>query len=159
MANESAVEGYVAPTVEQLGRVDLFVNNAGVERPRVPMVEVSTADSDRVTAVNARGVFLGLRAVMREMLRQGEGGAIRDDGIARRGTGGGPLQPLHRREARRGRAYPGRLVGGAPHGIRVNAAAPGHIDTRMARALAASLSDEVSYVSGATYLIDAGLNA
>jgi NAD(P)-dependent dehydrogenase (short-subunit alcohol dehydrogenase family) len=83
---------------------------------------------------------------------------------------------------------------GAPHGIRVNGVAPGHIDTRMARALTAQidpddpdgvfertsariplgrygtagevaslvvwlLSDEASYLSGATHLIDGALNA
>jgi NAD(P)-dependent dehydrogenase (short-subunit alcohol dehydrogenase family) len=194
VADESAVVGYVAEVVEAFGRIDLFVNNAGIEGPRVPLVEVSTADFDQVMAVNARGVFLGLREVMKVLLRQDDGGAI----VTTASQGGVRAAPRFSPYIASKHAVVGLTRAasweGAPHGIRVNAVAPRHIDTRMARALAASgnsddpaavmgqvaeripmgrygtaeevanlicwlLSPEASYISGSTYLIDAGLNA
>jgi NAD(P)-dependent dehydrogenase (short-subunit alcohol dehydrogenase family) len=138
VADEAAVGGYVAQTVERFGRVDLFVNNAGIEGPRVPLVDVSTVDFDRVMAVNARGVFLGLREVMRVLLRQGQGGAI----VTTASQGGVRAAPRFSPYIAAKHAVVGLTRAasweGAPHGIRVNAVAPGHIDTRMARALAAS---------------------
>src|SRR5215469_16020438 len=61
VSQEADVDAYVRAAVEEHGRIDLFFNNAGIEGRMAPMTELSVADFDRVWAVNARGVFMGLR--------------------------------------------------------------------------------------------------
>ena len=73
VSKEEEVDGYVATAFEAHERIDLFFNNAGIEGRMAPMTELSVADFDRVWAVNARGVFMGLRAVLKVMKPQGSG--------------------------------------------------------------------------------------
>ncbi len=61
-------------TVARFGRLDILVNNAGVRGAGL-VEELTTAEWDRVLAINARGVFLGTRAAL-PALRQAGGGAI-----------------------------------------------------------------------------------
>lgn len=76
VSTEAGAEAYVQAAVERFGGVQLFVNNAGVLGRLGRIVDLPAADFDHVMAVNLRGVFLGLRAVLRRMVEQGEGGAI-----------------------------------------------------------------------------------
>src|SRR6185436_3386602 len=76
VSTERGTDDYVAATIEAFGRVDLFHNNAGYGGHLVPIWEMSVAEFDKTMAVNTRGVFLGLRAVLGRMAAQGEGGAI-----------------------------------------------------------------------------------
>lgn len=69
------VEAMVAGVVEAWGRLDIAVNNAGISAPIAPMAETEEADFDRLMAVNVKGVWLCMRAELRQMLEQG-GGAI-----------------------------------------------------------------------------------
>lgn len=131
---EDDVEGYVARTVDERGRVDIFHNNAGIEGRMAPMTELSIDDFDRVWAVNARGVFLGLRAVLRVMKPQGSGAIVNTASMAAI-RGAATFSPyVASKHAVAGLTRCAALEG-APHGVRVNAVAPGHIDTRMARDL------------------------
>lgn len=57
------------------GRLDAYVNNAGILGPEGPLHETSLDDWEEVNAVNMRGVFLGCRAAIREM-RDSGGGSI-----------------------------------------------------------------------------------
>lgn len=57
------------------GRLDAYVNNAGILGPEGPLHETSVEDWEEVVAVNMRGVFLGCRAAIREM-RESGGGSI-----------------------------------------------------------------------------------
>jgi NAD(P)-dependent dehydrogenase (short-subunit alcohol dehydrogenase family) len=128
---EQDVIDYVARTVAELGRVDLFFNNAGIEGRMARIVDTEMADFDRVLAVNLRGVFLGLREVLRALERQGTGGSIVNTASVAGLRGSSRLAPystskhavigLTRSAAREGAAF----------GVRVNAVAPGFIDTRM----------------------------
>lgn len=188
------VESYVQAAVGRHGRIDLFFNNAGIEGRLAPMTELSVDDFDRVLAVNCRGVFLGLRAVLRVMKEQRSGAIVNTASMAGI-RGSATFAPyVAAKHAVVGLTKCAALEG-APFGIRVNAVAPGHIDTRMARDLTAQinpadpesvyqqtaarvplghrygtpqevasmvawlLSDEASYVSGNTQLIDGALNA
>jgi NAD(P)-dependent dehydrogenase (short-subunit alcohol dehydrogenase family) len=193
VSQEAGVDSYVATAVGAHGRIDLFFNNAGIEGRMAPMTELSVADFDRVMAVNARGVFMGLRAVLTVMKPQASGAIVNTASMAGI-RGAATFSPyVAAKHAVVGLTRCAALEG-APYGIRVNGVAPGHIDTRMARDLTAQinpddpdgvfqataarvplgrygtaaevanlvvwlLSDEASYLSGATQLIDGALNA
>ena len=63
----------VGATLTAFGKVDILVNNAGVTHVNKPLMEISEADFDRVFAVNVKGVFLGIQAVVPEMRKAGGG--------------------------------------------------------------------------------------
>jgi NAD(P)-dependent dehydrogenase (short-subunit alcohol dehydrogenase family) len=68
-------ERLVREVVERLGRLDVFVANAGVARWE-ELHEVTRESWDLITGVNLHGVFYGCRAAAAQLRRQGEGGAI-----------------------------------------------------------------------------------
>ncbi len=131
VTDEGAVDGYVHEAQARCGGIDLFVNNAGIEGRVAPITELDLGDWDRVQAVNARGVFLGLRAVLRSMTRAGRGGAIVNT-ASQAGIKGGPrFSPyIASKHAVVGLTRTAALEV-ARQGIRVNCVAPGFIDTRM----------------------------
>jgi NAD(P)-dependent dehydrogenase (short-subunit alcohol dehydrogenase family) len=76
------VERYVRAAVERYGGIDVFLNNAGIEGAVKPIPEYPIDVFDRVIAVNVRGVWLGLRAVIPEMARRGGGSIIITSSVA-----------------------------------------------------------------------------
>ncbi|MEU8708377.1 SDR family oxidoreductase [Streptomyces sp. NPDC048565] len=74
VTSEEDVQRAVGRTVEQFGRLDAAFNNAGVEQPVKPLVDLTKTDWDRVLGVSLTGVFLCARAQVRQMRRQGDGG-------------------------------------------------------------------------------------
>ena len=74
--DEAAVERYARAASDAFGRIDGFFNNAGVEGKLAPTHEYDIAEFDRLTRVNMRGVFLGLRFVLPHMVRQGAGAVV-----------------------------------------------------------------------------------
>lgn len=73
---EDDVAGLMAATIEIFGDLDVVFNNAAVRDTIVPLVDVPVEHWDNVMAVNARGVFLGIKHGARAMLAAGHGGAI-----------------------------------------------------------------------------------
>lgn len=76
VSKQADVEALVRQVVEKFGRLDLAFNNAGVEGVSVPIVRQSEEDFDRTIATNLKGVWLCLKYEIRQMLKQGQGGAI-----------------------------------------------------------------------------------
>jgi 3-oxoacyl-[acyl-carrier protein] reductase len=133
VSTEEGCARYVQAALDRFGRVDLFVNNAGIVGARKRLIDMTLADFDRTHAVNVRGVFLGLRAVIRQMLVQGEGGAI----VNTASVGGLRSFPKAADYGSSKRAVIG-LSGTAAveygkFAIRSNAVCPGPIDTAMLR--------------------------
>jgi glucose 1-dehydrogenase len=75
VSKEDEVVRMVADTVEQLGSINVLVNNAGIQISR-PSHELSSADFDKVLAVNLRGAFLCAREAIKRFLEQGGGGVV-----------------------------------------------------------------------------------
>jgi NAD(P)-dependent dehydrogenase (short-subunit alcohol dehydrogenase family) len=76
VSHASEVEALIQKTVDKFGRLDIAFNNAGVEGVWVPIVRQSEEDWDRTIAINLKGVWLCLKYEIRQMLKQGGGGAI-----------------------------------------------------------------------------------
>ena len=64
------VKAYVKAAIDKYGRIDCFFNNAGIEGKVAPTAEYDEAMFDAVIGVNVKGVFLGLRHVLPEMIRR-----------------------------------------------------------------------------------------
>lgn len=121
----------IALAESRFGRLDNLVTGAGASRP-VPLVEMEDDEWDKLVDINLSAVFRISKAVARQMIAQGQGGAIVHISSIAHGNGGANL------------AY-GSAKGGVatltrgmaqqlgPQGIRVNAVAPGIIDTPMVR--------------------------
>ena len=76
------VKAYVKAAIETYGRIDCFFNNAGIEGKLAPTSEYDEAMFDAVIGVNVKGVFLGLRHVLPEMIRQGSGAVVNTASVA-----------------------------------------------------------------------------
>jgi NAD(P)-dependent dehydrogenase (short-subunit alcohol dehydrogenase family) len=76
VSKASDVEKLVLRTVEHFGHLDVAFNNAGIEGVWAPIVRQSEEDFDRTININLKGVWLCLKYEIRQMLKQGEGGAI-----------------------------------------------------------------------------------
>ncbi len=78
VCDAEAVNRAVRQTVDELGRVDILINNAAVARgeDRTPVVELEPDVFQRVMDVKVRGTYLCTRAVVEQLYRQGEGGKI-----------------------------------------------------------------------------------
>jgi glucose 1-dehydrogenase len=185
VSQEDDVVTMVEHAVSELGGVDVLINNAGIQISR-PSEELSSADFDKVLAVNIRGAFLCAREAIRHFLADGKPGVIinvssvhqlipKPDYLGYSVSKGG-MQNLTRSLALE---YAGR-------GIRVNGIGPGATVTPinrawiedpvkremveshipMARAGTAEemgavacflASDDAAYITGQTIFVDGGL--
>lgn len=70
------VENLIKQIVETWGRLDITLNNAGVDNDMAPITETSEADFDKVIAVNLKGVWLCMKYAIAQMEKQGGGVVI-----------------------------------------------------------------------------------
>jgi NAD(P)-dependent dehydrogenase (short-subunit alcohol dehydrogenase family) len=179
------VERYAAAAADFGGaRIDMFFNNAGIEGPAGPVTELSDDAFDDVMAVNVRGVYLGLKHVIPWMQ---DGGAIVNTASMGGLFGTANLSAyIASKHAVLGltRSVAKEV---ATQGIRVNAVCPGPVAGRMndviqdalqghgvereipigrfaraeeiAAVVAFLLSDDASYICGASYQVDGGRRA
>jgi NAD(P)-dependent dehydrogenase (short-subunit alcohol dehydrogenase family) len=133
VTRKSDVERYVATTVEKFGGIDLFHNNAGIIGPTGPVIDFKLEDFQQVFEINVLGVLLGLQAVARHMIHRGFGGSIVNTGSAvgtRSVKDHGIYGASKAAVLRLTQQAAGEL---GRYGIRVNAIAPGSVDTPLLR--------------------------
>jgi NAD(P)-dependent dehydrogenase (short-subunit alcohol dehydrogenase family) len=139
VTKSAEVKAYVKAAIDKYGRIDCFFNNAGIEGKVAPVAEYDEAMFDAVIGVNVKGVFLGLRHVLPEMIRQGGGAVVNTASVA--GLVGTPGMPAYVASKHAVLGLTKTAAGEvARQGIRVNAVCPGPVDTRMIHALEEQLS-------------------
>jgi NAD(P)-dependent dehydrogenase (short-subunit alcohol dehydrogenase family) len=125
----------VRETVERFGKVDVLVNNAGTNPYFGPMLEADIGAWDKTFEVNLKGYFWCAREVARNCIARSAPGAIVSiASIA--GLMASPLQGIYAATKAAVVSMTRTLaVELAPSGIRVNAIAPGFVDTRLSSAI------------------------
>jgi NAD(P)-dependent dehydrogenase (short-subunit alcohol dehydrogenase family) len=128
--HEAEVRSLVEQTVERFGRLDVAVNNAGIEGATGPITEQGADNYDAIFDTNVRGVLFSLKHEMRAMLAQGGGAIVNLSSVA--GLIGFPGASVYvaSKHAVEGLTKSAALEGAAA-GVRVNAVAPGPIQTDM----------------------------
>ncbi len=131
------MQAVVDKTIEQFGRVDVLVNDAGTTWG-APAVETPLNGWQKVIDVNLTGLFLMSQAVARQMMAQGGGVIVNIASVAGiRGSPAGILDAVAYSASKGGVITLTRDLAWkwAPHGIRVNAIAPGWFPSDMSRLL------------------------
>jgi len=182
VSKEADARAAVAAVEAELGPIDILVNNAGITRDGLTMA-MDESDWDAVLAVNLKGAFLMSKAVLRGMVKRRRGSIVSISSVVgRRGNAG----QVNYSAAKAG------LIGltkslakeVASRNVRVNAVAPGYIETEMTAALeeatrnaivsqiplgrigapegvadavAFLASDSASFITGAVLAVDGGL--
>ena len=131
VARPAEVETMVARVLDELGGIDVLVNNAGVY-PRVPFLAMRETDWDLVLDVNLKGGFFCAQAAAQAMIDGGRRGSIIN--MASQAIRGA-VRGVHYSASKGGVVAMTRAIALelAPHGIRVNAIAPGLTDTAQPR--------------------------
>ena len=126
------VEALVRTAVESFGGLHVAFNNAGLLPPTAPLAEMDEAEWDKIIAVDLKGVFLSLKFEIAHMLTAGGGaivntasvaGVVADPGMAPYVAAKHGVVGLTRAAA----------IDNAKDGIRVNALAPGLVETPMTK--------------------------
>jgi len=188
VGDESDVGACLELAVAEYGRVDILVNNAGIS-PKKPdgtkasLTEIPLAEWEEVMRVNLTSVFLMCKAAIPHMVRAGRGSIVSISSSA--ALDGGMLAATHYSASKGAVSAMTRTLAKevAPHGIRVNAVAPGRVATAMAKlssdernraalgriplgrfaepdeiadSVAYLLSDQASYITGVTLNVSGG---
>ncbi len=137
VADEPSVAAATASAVQAVGRIDVLVNNAAINHPPTPVLEIDPETWRQVLDVNLTGAFLCVRHVVPHMVRAGKGRVINISSIG--GRRGGPGRGAYR-------ATKAALINLTEtlaaevhqHGVSVNCVCPGGTDTPMARLIGLS---------------------
>lgn len=185
VTKEQDVANMVEQTVKQYGRVDILFANAGIAHD-APADQLSMDSWQRTIDINLTGVFLCDKYAIQQMLTQDSGGAIVNCGSIHSHVGKAGVTAYA--SAKGGVKLLTQSMGAdyASRGIRVNAVCPGYIDTpliqgrteaitqhlvglhpmgrlgqpeEVAKAVLFLASEDASFITGTTLLVDGGYTA
>lgn len=141
VANEDAVTAMMKQVKEQFGSIDILVNNAGITRDGL-LMRMKTSDWQAVLDTNLTGTFFCTKAVTKIMMKQRSGAIVNLTSVV--GLTGNAGQANYA-AAKSGIIGFTKSVAKelASRGIRVNAVAPGCIDTDMTAVLSDAVKDEM----------------
>jgi glucose 1-dehydrogenase len=185
VSNQDSVRTMVERTVEAFGRLDIMVNNAGIEK-KVPFLDTPLDLWEKIIAVNLTGPFLCSQEAARQMVKQGGPGRIINISSVHEEIPMPTNSPYCAAKGGLRMLMRTLCLELAPHNITVNNIGPGAIDTPMDEPLKAQpelfeqllsviplhrmgqpeeiaglavylASDESAYVTGSTFFIDGGM--
>ena len=132
VTKKEEVDNLVKKTIERFGRVDILVNNAGICQFK-PFLELTEGEWDRTLNINLKGYFLCAQTVAKEMVKQKSGVIVNIASVASGQVGIGFPTLAHYCASKGGIIAMTEVLAVelAPFGIRVNAIAPGMIETPM----------------------------
>lgn len=185
VSSEADVESLVATAVEEFGRLDVMINNAGVGGAFGAITDITVEDWDWTVGVLLRSVFLGTKHAARRFRSQGEGGAIVNTAsVAGLRAGAGP-QAYSACKAAVINLTRSTALELAPDRVRVNCICPGGINTPLvnfgneqaagdvldtiqpwphhgrpediAAAMAFLASEDAAFITGEALVVDGGL--
>jgi NAD(P)-dependent dehydrogenase (short-subunit alcohol dehydrogenase family) len=134
MTEEAQTEKAVQAAIADIGHLDLALNNAGYDGEYQLTQDYSTEMLDQMIALNVRGVFLSMKYELRQMVAQGSGAIVNmSSGAGLIGVPG--FSGYTATKAAEIAMTKSSAVEVAPHGIRINAVAPGLVDTQLVAAL------------------------
>ena len=144
---ENDVQNLVDKTVARFGRLDVAVNNAGTEGKPGPVTEQTVESYASTFDTNVLGVLLSLKHELRAMQAQGAGSIVNlSSTMGHRGAPGASLYTASK-HAVEGLTKSAALEA-ASFGVRVNAVAPGPIDTAMLDRFTGSADRKAGLVAG-----------
>lgn len=185
VADSASVRNMVQRTVEVFGRIDVLFANAGIAHD-APIDQLDEAAWTRTLDINLTGVYLCDRYVIQQMLAQGDGGVIVNCGSIHSHVGKNGVTAYAAAKGGVKLLTQTLAIDYGARGIRVNAVCPGYIDTpllkeipaeakaqlaslhpmgrlgrpeEVARAVLFLASDDASFVTGASLLVDGGYTA
>ncbi|UZJ76879.1 SDR family NAD(P)-dependent oxidoreductase [Fictibacillus sp. KU28468] len=184
VTDSKQVKKVIDAAISEFGALHILFNNAGIGNPEVKSTDLPEEEWDRIVDINLKGVFLGIKHGVPELIKAGGGVIINTSSLlglkgqkylsAYNASKGGVILLTQNAALEYGR-----------HNIRVNAVAPGVIDTsiidnwknngrkwpiistanalgrigkpeEVARAVLFLASDEASFITGATLSVDGG---
>ena len=132
VSKKEEVERMVKSAIDKWGRADILINNAGIVQFK-PFIELTEEDWSKTIDINLKGYFLCAQAAAKEMIKQKSGVIVNIASVAMGQQGVGMPGIVHYCASKGGIAAMTEALAAelAPYNIRVNAVAPGAIETPM----------------------------